>query len=155
MSIANRSGAVYVPPLQTADGVQLVDAKGRGKYPLAASTTYVYPLGGANAPLQSVQIEWDAAAILTITVEDSNVGDADSLKWSTTAGEWIKEDPSTAYVALVGAGATVANATVSVAGGAAGGAMYNLGNTGAMRTRIRIVVGGTGGVVRVSAHGKT
>lgn len=134
------------------------DAKGAvpniAGYTLANGTTYYYPLGRAvkDAPFTAVHIKWDINAILTITVEDTCFDDVND--WDTTAGNWVKEDPSTAYVAHDGA-STVLNGTVSVPGGtAAGSALYHIANTGAMRCRLKVIVGGTGGVVRVAQNAK-
>lgn len=144
-------GLPYVAPILTDDGSVL--AMITGKATLVTGKTYVYPLGGNAATVESVHIQWDANAALTITVEDSNFAPADVTMYSTTTGDWLNENPSTAYVATVGAGAAVASATVTVTAGNTGGALYHLGNTGAKRTRLKIVAT-TGGVVRVACHGK-
>lgn len=151
----------YVAPITTAGAaVTMTDA---GNATLSSGTTYYYPLGNpsqkllnevAAAPLEFVQIQWDANAILTITYEDTCWSVADVTSYSSTAGDWIKEDPSTAYVAVLTGSATVLNMTISVAGGTAGGATIHLGNFGAPRARLKVVVGVAGGVVRVGQHGK-
>jgi hypothetical protein len=135
-----------------------IEAKASG-YTLASSTSYYYDLGPSSreGAFQSVHVKWDSAAILTITIEDSNFTDV--TVYDTTAGNWLLENPSTAYIANKSTdastgGSTVTNATVAVAGGTAGGCFFNIGMTGAMRTRLKIAVGGTGGVVRVSVATK-
>lgn len=158
MTRIRRPGQAYVQPLQ-ANGTKLVNENGRGSYALAANTTYFYPLGGIDHLIESAQVQWDNATILTIAIEDSNFDHNEVPDDSELPGDWLKEDPSTAYVSTTSpdgttGGAMVTNATIAVAGGTAGGAMYHLGNTGARRTRIRIDVGATGGVVRVGANGK-
>jgi hypothetical protein len=140
----------------TAAGVELDNAganPNQSGYTLVAGTTYYYPLGRGvkEAPYISASVKWDASAILTITVEDTNFTDVSNT--STTAGDWEKENPSTAYVAADG-NATVTAATVVVPGGTAGGCCYNLGFIGSLRARLKIVVGGTGGVVRVAQNMK-
>lgn len=129
---------------------------------LANGITYMFPFGGAESPLESIHCKWDAAIIITsITIEDCNfpkradgAGGVDVADDDTTAGSWIDEDPSTAFVGTVGAGTTVVNGVVGVPGGAAGGCMFHLGNFGARRGRIKVVVGATGGLLRVWGHGK-
>lgn len=146
------NGADIIPHVATTGvyGEPLGKEPNKAGYTLVAGTTYYYYLGNQSkeAAFQSVHLKWDAAAVLTITIEDSNLDDV--LSYSVTAGEWIKEDPSTAYVGGSG-GVTVTNATVAVAGGTAGGCMFHLGLMGSLRTRVKVVVGGTGGVVRVAA----
>jgi len=128
---------------------------------LASGTTYVFALGGESAPLESIHIVWDAAIVVVLTIEDSNMpsglggpgGVADVSNFDSGAGNWIQENPTTAYVAI-SAGATATNLTVTTAGTTAGGAMIHLGNFGSRRSRLKAVVGGTGGVIRVMPHGK-
>lgn len=43
---------------------------------------------------------------------------------------------------------------VAAAGTGVGGAMWHISDTGAKRTMLSVVVGATGGALRVSAHGK-
>lgn len=134
---------------------------------LALSTTYVFPLGAQHAlvpaqtALVSTMVRWDAALIATITIETTvfpatvqasdprgvQVSDFDS-----TAGYWILQNPTTAYVPVTGG--TVTAMTVTVPGGSAGSCEFNIGNLGARRVRVKIVVGGTGGVGRVGTWGK-
>lgn len=139
-------------PVYSAAGVKL-EAGPEGVL-LASGTTYYVGIGGEEAPLQSVHIQGVTAALIltSVEVEDSNNPDATIV--SSTAGEWIKENPSTAYVAYVGTGWLATLAVVSAAGTGAGGAMIHLGNTGAKRTRLRVVVGGTGGYAKFMGHGK-
>jgi hypothetical protein len=125
-------------------------------YTLVHDTTYYYDLGPLvkEATHQSVHCKWDASIILTsISIEDSNLPDV-SLT-SATAGDWIHEDPTNAYVAAVGGTAT--KATVAVAGGSAGGCVFHLHGMGlseSARCRLKVVVAGTGGVLRVATAGK-
>jgi len=155
------TGSTYVQPykadgtLETEDGTEL----GRGTYTLASGTTYYFPLGGADTPVSSVHLQHDAAVIITTaTIEDTNFPgrgpDGDVTDYSATAGHWIDENPSTAFVGTVGAGTSATNGVVAVTGGNAGGAMWHVADTGARRTRLAVVVGGTGGEVRVAVWGK-
>lgn len=154
MSRQTRGGGPYITPLKS-DGTEAVAAGARGSFTLTSGTTYLFMLGGPDAPIVSAHFIWDAAIILTsLTVEDSNFSESEVSNFSTTAAEWIDEDPSTAFVGTVGAGVTVTNGVVAVAGGAAGGCMFHVADTGAYRTRVRVVVGGTGGVMRACSFGK-
>jgi len=135
---------------------------------LASGTTYYFPFGGqrspvpAETPLVTVQLRWDAAIIMTVTVETTVFpatpqgsdprGPAQVSDFETTAGFWLQQNPSTAYVPATGGTPTAM--TVAVAGGSAGGCEFDMGNLGARRGRIKIVVAGTGGVVRCGVHGK-
>lgn len=136
---------------------------------LVAATTYYFPFGSQHAPVPAespyvaAQIRWDAAAILTITIEttlfpasfqalDPRSPPIQLSDFDATAGFWLQQNPTTAYVPATGG--TPTNMTVAVAGGAAGGCEFDLGNMGSRRGRVKIVVGGTGGVVRVAVHGK-
>jgi hypothetical protein len=131
---------------------------------LASGTTYVFALGGESSPLESIHIVWDAAIIVTFTIEDSNMpsglggpgGPADVSNFDSVAGNWIQENPTTGYVAVgpPSTGVTVTNLTIAVAGGTATGAIVHMGNFGSRRSRLKATVGGTGGVVRVLPHGK-
>lgn len=126
---------------------------GRGVYTLASGQHYYVECGGEDCPFQSVHMQHDDAIIITsATVQDSNLPDV--TIYSTVVGEWISESPSTAYVGTAGANTTATNGVVAVTGGARGGAMWHLGEDGARRTRIDILVGGTGGEVRFSQWGK-
>ncbi len=155
MSRQPRAGGPYVVPVNVADGVEATPAAGRGNFTLVLGTTYVFILGGEDAPIESAHFNWDAGIVLTsLTVQDCNMGETEVTNTSTTGGHWIGETPLTAYVAVDGAGVSQAIGVVSATGGAVGGCMFHVSNTGARRTRIRVVVGATGGVIRCGAHGK-
>lgn len=148
---------MYVRPIKS-DGVAQQESAvefGRGTYTLASGTTYFYQLNGGNSPLLSAHLQWDAAIVLTsVTVEDCNFGTDEVALHSDNAGEWIDEDPASAFVGTDGAGVTVTAGVIAVAGGAVGGAMIHVADTGARRTRLKVVVGGTGGELRVATWGK-
>jgi hypothetical protein len=163
----NSPGSGDVNALTITTGAVVVSAPATGC--TLAATTYYFPVGGTLAPTPSqtsivaVHMKWDANVVATaITVETCNfpqlvgggvTGPTDVTDFDSTAGNWVKEDPSSAYVATVGAGVTVANATVSTTGGAIGAASWQIGNLGSRRVRMKIVLT-TGGVVRCSVHGK-
>lgn len=141
---------------------------------LASGTTYVFPFGHERSAitvetaLASMHLKWDASVIVTFTIETCNFpatlsgngqGAIDVASYDNAKGNWIQENPTTAYISVTSTdgttgGATVTGATIVVAGGTAGGCLIHLGNLGARRCRIKAVVGGTGGVVRAYAHGK-
>ena len=135
---------------------------------LASATTYYIPVGGENAPtatqvtLLAVQMRWAAAFAAVITVETCNfpatlsargVGSVDVSDFDTGAGNWIQENPSTAVVATNGTGNTATALTITAGGTNAGGFIAELGNLGARRIRLKVVVT-TGALVRCSVNGK-
>ena len=160
--------------IDTADGsvVSFVQSKtetGSG-CTLTTGHTYVFVLGSVMAPvpsqasLVSVQLYWAAAVAGTITVEtcnfpkyggtgDPRTGAVDVSDYTTTAGLWQLQNPSTAYVPVAGTGNTVSNMTVTAGGTNAGGCEFDLGNLGARRVRVKVVAT-TGGLVRCNVHGK-
>jgi len=144
-----RPGSPYCTPIKSDGTVLAVGAAGVAT--LASSATYYYPVGGESSPLNSVWIKWDNVLNAVFTIEDTNARSEDVSSYDATAGNWIQENPTTAYVGVTGG--TVANLTVTVASTTAGGCLIHLGNTGARRTRIKAVVT-TGGVVSVGCHGK-
>lgn len=147
----------YITPIKSDGTTQVESAAefGRGSFTLASGTTYFYPVGGQDAPILSVHVQWDAQIIITsLTIEDCNFPDSDVDWYDDAAGEWIDEDPSSAFVGTDSGGATVTNGVVAVAGGSQGGCMFHLADTGARRTRLKVVVAGTGGELRVASWGK-
>lgn len=130
--------------------------------------TYYFIIGASDTAvagetwLVSAHLKWAAAVAATITVETSNfplhvggdnIGPFDTHGYSTTVGDWIQENPSTAIVAVTGSGNSSTAATVTAGGSAAGGATFHLGNIGTRRVRIKIVTT-VGGLVRCGIHGK-
>lgn len=123
---------------------------------LTNGVTYYAEAGGDAALIQSIQIDWDASAILTITVEDTDwkvgTGTGQATTSQAAGRAWCPENPSTGFVGVSGGSAV--GLTVTVAGGNAGTCLFHLGNFGAQRVRAKIVVGGTGGNVNARAHAK-
>ncbi len=130
--------------------------------------TYYIPLGTqkARTPAQTsivdLHLKWSAALAATITIETSNFpqlvggdhrGAADVTDISTTAGDWIQQNPSTAYVPCVGSGNSASAATVTAGGSAAGGCEFTLSGLGSKRVRAKVVVT-VGGTMRANVHGK-
>jgi hypothetical protein len=128
---------------------------------LSSGTTYYIPIGGSASTVQSAHAKWDAAIVITsITVQVSNFklqndNDPNPTDTAGDAGDWVPYTPSSgAYVAVTGAGVTATGAVVAATGGAVGAAFWDIGNLGAKRVRLAIVVGGTGGAMRIASHGK-
>lgn len=155
MSRQPRAGGRYVPPVKQSDGTTPAEAP-VGAYTLEANTTYVYIIGGIEASRVSIQLTGytSGLVITSATVQDTNHQSAEVTDRSLTVGEWVTEDPSTAFVGVDGTGWSVTNAVVAASGAGVGGAVWHISDTGAARTRLAVVVGATGGLVRVSAHGK-
>jgi len=139
-----------------------------GQITLTSATTYYVPIGTDSAlvpsmvALVALHLTWSAAIVLTATLETCNfpkyrggqpaIGPAtDVSDVDTTAGNWLQEFLSSANVPITG-GAVAANAITSTP--ALGGAMIHVGNLGSRRMRLKLVVGGTGGTVRVNRRGK-
>lgn len=150
-----RPGGTYVTPVKQTDSSKSADEQGRGVYALAAGTTYLYPVGGPDAPWRSFHMQWDALAILTVAVEDTIFGDADVSDVSIALGDWMREDQNGLTINVKSTdgttgGATVTASVIAVAGGTAGGAVIHVPNNASRRMRLRVDVGGTGGNVRVA-----
>jgi hypothetical protein len=154
MGRSGRTGTRYVTPIDSS-GAPLVE-QGKGRYVLTAGATYHYMLGGDDGPFQSVTLTGvTAAAVVTsATIMDTNHMPLEVSDSDATTGYWIPEAPSSGYVATTGTGWSAANSVVAALGTGVGGAMWHIAETGAARTRLTVVVGGTGGTFIVSAWGK-
>jgi len=147
----------YITPIKSDGVVQEQSAVdfGRGSFTLVAGATYFYPLGGQDAPYLDAHCQWDAALILTsVTVETCGFPESEVSYYSDDAGEWIDQDPATAYVGSDGAGVTVTAGVVAVAGGAQGGCNFQMSGSTSRRTRLKVVVGAIGGEMRTASWGK-
>jgi hypothetical protein len=133
-----------------SDGTKQPDHNNNGVL-LASGTTYYVPVGIDAATFIEAMLQWDAAIILT-SVEVETTNNPDVALWSTVAGEWTKRNLVGAFGSL-DAAAGVTALTLAVAGGTAGSAMWSLRN-GALRTRLKIIVAGTGGRAICTANGK-
>jgi hypothetical protein len=141
-------------------GEESIPAPTTGFVTLDVDDHYFPIMGEEDADLLSIQIVPGAAIAGVFTVESCNLpskrngtGPDDVTLYNETAGYWIKEDPSTAYVATIGSGWSVSNLTLTRTAAAGGGAMIHLGNVGARRLRVKAAIT-TGGTVRIIAHGK-
>jgi len=153
--------APYVRPLVATTGAEAPASttNGKGVFTLTAGTTYYFPCGGISAPLESIQLRGFTAGLVITSamVEVTNEVIDETPYFTNDPGAWHAENPTTAYVPVEGTGwaVTVSTATVTASGAGIGGGFWNMGNEGAARTRLAVVVGGTGGDVRCSVHGKS
>lgn len=159
-----------------ADGVQFPSSRDGAPstwgVTLASGTTYYFPFGAskspvpAETPLVALQVRGDAAIIATFTLEDTNFpattspgdgrggADVSDFEAAATQANWMPENPTAATVSVTGTGWSATAATVSVLGTGLGGAVWHIGEFGTRRMRLKVVVAGTGGKVRVAVHGK-
>lgn len=160
MSRMPRAGGRYVQPIDST-GAPVAQGDGRGVYTLTAGQTYYYILGGPDAPIVSGHFTAYASAaaangliITSATVQDCDHDERDVPNHSAVVGEWVAEDPSSAFVGADGTGWSATNGVLAATGAGLGGARFNVADTAAYRTRVAVVVGATGGPLRVSSHGK-
>ncbi len=148
------TSSVPVVPVTAAGVPVTLGATGFGT--LADATTYFYDLGENVAGASVVCAQLQAAGttlVATITLE-TTVYPADlASAFDVVVGTWHKENPPDAYVPVTGAGWVATAATVAVAGGAAGGCLYNLNSEGGRRVRLKVAVT-TGDSVRVGSQAK-
>lgn len=152
------------PNAVKSDGTLVPYEIGKG-YKLAAATYYI-DVSIPDAPHVSVHCSWDATIVASsLNYQSSNLpayksesapytdssGGVDVSLFDSTAGNWLTEDPSTAYVPI--SGGTVTNMTIAIAGSTAGGALLDIANANHRRARMKIVVT-TAGYFRCHAHGK-
>lgn len=148
-----------------ADGTKVPYEPGKG-FKLASTGNWYIDISIPDVSQISVHYAWDASlAATSVNVQDSNLPDFKAFSATThdpdpgvdialndeVAGNWITEDPSTAYVPS-GSGYTVTNSTIAVTGGTANGTILNFGNMSSRRRRVKVVVT-TAGFFRCSAHG--
>ena len=155
-----------IPNAVKSDGTLVPNEIGKG-YSLGIGTYYI-DVGIPDADHVSVHCTWDANIVFTsLAYQSSNLpayasesapytdssGAVDvSIYEADTGGVWLTENPSTAYVPIVGTGVTVTDMTVAATGGA-GGAMFEFAAATSRRARMKIVTT-TGGYFRCHAHGK-
>lgn len=150
----------YITPLKSDGTLQEADsessfATSRGVFTLAANTTYFFVLPVGDSTFIDAHLTHDAAiAITSAKIESCSHNKTDVSDISVVGGEWIDQDPADAYVGTVGATTTATAGVVAVVAGNAGGADWQVGGFAAARARLTVVVGATGGEVRVSFCGK-
>lgn len=158
MGQQGRAGGRYIIPINSS-GDQLTNEGPRGAFTLASGQTYRYILGARHAPYFSVQLQGlDSALVITSTaIKDCNADERDIDDKNTDNGGWIVEDPATSFIAADGTGWTgnsPSSGSVAAAGSGVGGAMIHITGGAAARCLLEVVVGGTGGRLRVSSHSK-
>lgn len=147
----------YITPYKS-DGVeQVADGTdfGRGAFTLVAGATYYYPLGGQDSPFMSIHAQLDASIVITtMTVEGCDFPPSDVDVFDNGAGEWMAKSTNGMLCTVEGAGVSNTSGVVDTTGGAQGGARWDIFNHGARRTRLAVVVGATGGELRVASWAK-
>jgi hypothetical protein len=161
MTQITRTGSGDLTAIKASDG-SIVHPDENGNLSLSAATWYLVLGGTSDALLESLHMKWSTAFAATITFETCNFprykggagsGTSDVTDHSTVAGNWIQENPSTAYVGVVGTGNSATALTITAGGTNAGGATVHLGNLGTRRLRAQLVVSNAG-TIRANAHGK-
>jgi len=159
-----------------ADGVFFPDEAGKG-VTLALATTYFFVFETADGRFDALSLKWDAAIIFTAQFEETNLPRVlgqdisgaggnptvfDVSDIDVVAGNWIIWPMPAAQVSVIATDGTTGGATyvpatgvLTVAGGTAGGARMQLNQIGSRRSRLKVVVGGTGGKLRVGQHAKS
>lgn len=153
----HHNNSAYVTPFTAAGAEQVQSATefGRGAFTLTAATVYMFPLAPQDVPVLGVHLQHDAAiAITSATIEVCSLPPQETSDFSDGAGEWFGLEPTTAYVPVDGATTTATNGVVAVVAGNVGGAHWDVADIGARRARLKIVVGASGGEVRVATWGK-
>ncbi len=159
MTNYNTGGSGYRNAVKS-DGTIVTADPVTGYCTLTAGTWY-FAFGGLvnEAPTASAQLRWAAAVASAagITFEDCNaplyVGGAIqgavhvSDFEATTSLNWIPEDPTGAECEVVGTGNSSTGFVITAGGTNAGAAMLHIGNSGARRGRIKLVLS-VGGDVR-------
>lgn len=150
----------YIAPITTtgapvAPSSESTFQNARGVFTLAANTTYYFVLPVGGSTLFDLHLTHDAAIIITSAmIETCSHGRSDVSDYSTVGGEWIGQDLAAAVVPTEGANTSATSGVVAVTGGVAGGADWQVSEMSAARGRLKVVVGATGGEVRVSFCGK-
>ena len=119
----------------------------------AVTAGQFYGVGGDASLIQHLHAQWDDALIAVITFWTSDFPEA-ALD-SVVAGEWVQEIPPTGYTAISPVGSATAGTplVLTIAGGTAGGASFQIGNIGSKRMRVRVVCTQQG-FLRLRPNGK-
>jgi hypothetical protein len=146
-----------------SDGTAAVAVKtGAAKGCTLAAGTWYFVLGETVREVGdlSAHLKWAAAAAGTAKIEfcdfpatEVDGETADITGHSSTAGDWIPQDPDDAYVAVTGSGNSSTGAVVTLGGSAAGGCTFELPSLGVRRARIELVLS-VGGLVRCAVNAK-
>lgn len=147
-------GSLLVPRI--AAGTELTTQKRRGVFTFASGTIYYYVWGGASAPTQHVHLTgYTAGLVITsATIQTCSQPREEVSDTSEVTGEWINEDPADGDARVDGTGWSSSTAIVAASGAGVGGASWHLREWGPLRTRLKVVVGATGGDASVAWAGK-
>lgn len=136
----------------TSAGAEVIADRVTKGVTLGVGTYYVpVPSEVASEEQFSIYLKWAAAVNATITIEATDFEDV--TEWSTTAGDWVQVNPTTAYVPVSGASNSATLAVVTAGGAAIGSALFEMSNIGGRRWRLKIVTT-VGGLVRIAASEK-
>jgi len=152
-----------LPDAIKSDGTKVPYETGKG-YNLAAGT-YSIDVSMPDAVNSTVHITWDASVAGTVNYQDSNLpayksesasytdssGAVDVSIKDTTNGNWLAQNMTSGGI-TTSTGASVASSTLTIAGGTAGGARFDIVGQ-SRRARMQLVLS-VGGVVRVHPNGK-
>src|SRR6185312_1923875 len=152
-----------IPSAVKSDGTKIAYEPGLG-YKLTAGLWYI-DVSLPDPVNESVHVTWDAVLAGTVSYQDSNLpayksesapytdssAPVDVAINDATSGNWMPQNLTTGSVATT-AGATVTTGVLTIAGGTAGGARFDIVDA-ARRGRIATNIS-TGGYLRVHAHGK-
>lgn len=128
-------------------------------YVTLGTDTYFFPLGGADSPTISCEVQTDGTiAAALVCIESTNapsVGPGAITDWDdSSSSSWVRDDSAVnAFVQYNGTGWTLTVLSMAKTAGV-GCAIWNLHGRGAKRYRLRMEVS-TGGKARVSDHSKT
>ncbi len=127
----------------------------RGVFTLVLDTTYYFDLGGADASLLHLMMQGDASVIITsATLEETDLSQTEAPLISDVSGQWFAVHTDRITAVAEGTGWAVTSDVGSTSGGTQGGFAMNVIDQAARRTRLKVVVGATGGEVRVCVWGK-
>lgn len=153
----------FITPIDTS-GNAVTAFKQPGVFTLTAGTTYYFVVPCAGSPYASATLTgFSSSLVLTsVTVQDTDHSEATFPNNANAANStpvpgiigWCPEGNSSSLVGLTGTGWSATNGVVAVAGTGFGIARFNIEGTGALRTRLEVVVGATGGDLMVSCYEK-
>ena len=127
----------------------------RGVFTLVTGVTYYYDLGGADAKLIHLMMQGDAAIVITsATLEETDLSMTEAPLCSDVSGQWFAAHADRITSIAEGTGWAVTSDVGSTSGGTQGGFAMNVIDQAARRSRLKVVVGGTGGEARVNVWGK-
>jgi hypothetical protein len=138
-----------------AGGDAAFGANSRGVFTLVLGTTYYFDLGGADASLIHALLQGDAGIVITsASIEETDLSVTEAPLISDVSGQWFPTDAGRITSVAEGTGWTATSDVGATSGGTQGGVAWNVTDQAARRTRIKMVVGATGGDARMCTWGK-